>query len=1062
MAEKNAINKGVHKQKNLKFLIGLAWVTASALAIGGSVGISYALAQTRVTDYSKITSELEKIAKQVDAVSFRSNKISPFSNFSQLKSEWNQSNDTKKASNFFVLQKFVDGQFINFNLPSSYYVTFSKVTPNDKSQAFDIEFYITTQINGKTFYSKKRNTTVPINVESTFFLNNFSSATKILFNDALKAYDSSSDGHKLAKITLASDFVADVNQAKTSDEAIAKINNYFNIEQLINNLLNNSNFFVNFDYKIIKPYSISLEPAFKNNDEIKWLIPSTTATDTFEGYLKLGFNDEAKKLFPKNFNSDLTTTVRFEIANNQTKLSPFISTSDFLGQVNIESPVAKNYYFSNSQTSSLGLKTTADETTEDDSQTSKSAQSRAKEDISTKSLIQVYRQLKFKDGQLLNTSDEAKSILNSFLQTDLPINFNELDQASDEVHKRFSYEIDVTNIVVGGDATSTYISVPLKILYKSASLNLSKNVTILLRQYEEVTGQPGSYQIKGGAPVVPYIAQIPNVVDNKATSDATKKEPLKSHQLISYEKIEKLVQDQSYNKLLDLLKDPSQFDHTFVEQPFLNAWISKYQLAKISDFNNQTLLPVHIKDNEYTQVFFDSNLSFGQFANKILQLSKENNLAYLTHLFDVLNKDNEQKPEITKGSGNATSSENSVQSGQTGSSNQVGSGSQAQSADTQTSQVSSPTTETEKTKAESKTIKSQIIESLKLVQKTFAINLLDKLIKAVEEKSDSQLSASSFAELFISTYKDDSNIKDYDNFARSLRYNIKFDNTKEGSKQPVATQVADVGQTTTENQATQDSSSQLPKDDKPLELTYHYEFYEVGNPSKIVFKTGEQKLDLMVSSASSEKVENISLAKQVTSNLPAKLHQLVLKNQTLEEFKKKFNGQKMDALDTAKVFQKFFGYQKFMEIQPLLRGLALLYEPNGVSTNFVGETTLKFFLTKISKEDNEKITKDVANEPDTPAQQGAKTSPAAAASPSGSAGGSNSAGVHTGSAGNASNQNPSNGHTTTSQTTSTISQTQGQNGQAQTAATQNQPKEDSKPIGSSIIVFTVSEAKDGQ
>lgn len=1057
MAEKSAINKGVHKQKNLKFLIGLAWVTASVLAIGGSVGISYALAQSRVTDYSKITSELEKIAKQVDAVSFRSNKISPFSNFSELKSEWNQSNDTKKASDFFVLQKFVDGQFINFNLPSSYYVTFSKVTPNDKSQAFDIEFYITTQINGKTFYSKKRNTTVPINVESTFFLNNFSSATKILFNDALKAYDNSSDGHKLAKITLASDFVADVNQAKTSKEAIAKINNYFNIEQLINNLLNNSNFFVNFDYKIIKPYSISLEPAFKNNDEIKWLIPSTTATDTFEGYLKLGFNDEAKKLFPKNFNSDLTTTVRFEIANNQTKLSPFISTSDFLGQVNIESPAAKNYYFSNSQTSSLGLKTTADETIVDDSQSSKAAQSRAKEDISTKSLIEVYRELKFKDGQLLNTSDEAKSILNSFLQTDLPINFNELDQASDEVHKRFSYEIDVTNIVVGGDATSTYISVPLKILYKSASLNLSKNVIILLRQYEQAPGQPGSYRIKGGAPVVPYIAQIPNVVDNKATnitSGTTEKKPLKSHQLISYEKIEKLVQDQSYNKLLDLLKDPSQFDYTFVEQPFLNAWISKYQLAKINDFNSQTLLPVHIKDNEYTQVFFDSNLSFGQFANKILQLSKENNLAYLTHLFNVLNKDNEQKQETTKGSPSATSSENGVQNGQTSSSSQVGnSHSQAQSAGTQATQTSSPATETEKTKAESKTTNSQIIESLKLVQKTFAINLLDKLIKAVEQSS-SQLTASSFAELFISTYNNDNNIKDYDNFARSLRYNIKFDNTKENSKAVTATQVADVSQATTENQATQDSSSQLPKDDKPLELTYHYEFYEVGNPSKIVFKTGEQKLDLMVSSASSEKVENISLAKQVTSNLPAKLHQLVLKNQTLDKFKAKFNGQKMNALETAKAFQQFFGYKKFMEIQPLLRGLALLYESNGVSTNFVGETTLQFFLTKIPKEDEEKITKDLANEPDTQAQSTAQTPPAAATSSNVHTGGSNAGG-------SSNNQGGSSASSAPAAQTQTTNHSQ-QNGNSQAAATQTQTKEESKPIGSSIIVFTVSEAKDGQ
>lgn len=1061
MAEKNAINKGVHKQKNLKFLIGLAWVTASALAIGGSVGISYALAQTRVTDYSKITSELEKIAKQVDAVSFRSNKISPFSNFSQLKSEWNQSNDTKKASNFFVLQKFVDGQFINFNLPSSYYVTFSKVTPNDKSQAFDIEFYITTQINGKTFYSKKRNTSVPINVESTFFLNNFSSATKILFNDALKAYDNSSDGHKLAKITLASDFVADVNQAKTPNEAIAKINNYFNIEQLINNLLNNSNFFVNFDYKIIKPYSISLEPAFKNNDEIKWLIPSTTATDTFEGYLKLGFNDDAKKLFPKNFNSDLTTTVRFEIANNQTKLSPFISTSDFLGQVNIESPVAKNYYFSNSQIQSLGLKTTADETTEDDSQTSKSAQSRAKEDISTKSLIQVYRQLKFKDGQLLNTSDEAKSILNSFLQTDLPINFNELDQASDEVHKRFSYEIDVTNIVVGGDATSTYISVPLKILYKSASLNLSKNVTILLRQYEEVTGQPGSYQIKGGAPVVPYIAQIPNVVDNKATnitSGTTEKKPLKSHQLISYEKIEKLVQDQSYNKLLDLLKDPSQFDYTFVEQPFLNAWISKYQLAKINDFNNQTLLPVHIKDNEYTQVFFDSNLSFGQFTNKILQLSKENNLAYLTHLFNVLNKDNEQKPEITKGSGNATSSENGAQNEQTSSSSQaVNSNSQAQSADTQATQTDhSTSTQTAGTK--SKTINSQIIESLKLVKKTFAIDLLDKLIKAVEKEEQSQLTASSFAKLFISTYNNDNNIKDYDNFARSLRYNIKFDNIKENSKAITATQVADVGQATTENQATQDSSSQLPKDDKPLELTYHYEFYEVGNPSKIVFKTGEQKLDLMVSSASSEKVENIGLAKQVTSNLPAKLHQLVLKNKKLEEFKTKFNGQKMDALETARAFQQFFGYQKFMEIQPLLRGLALLYEPNGVSTNFVGETTLQFFLTKIPKEDEEKIRKDVANEPDTPAQSPVQTPPTTGGNSNGNTGVGNAGG-------SSNNQGGGAGASSALAPQPQTANHSQQNGNSQTtesAQTQPKDKEESKPIGSSIIVFTVSEAKDGQ
>lgn len=155
MAEKTIVDKGVHKQTKIRLLIGLTAITSSVIAIGASAGIAYVLAESRNNDYSKITSQLEKYAKEVDGVSFRSSKLSPFSNFDELKNEWNENKTLDKAKDFFVLRKFVDGQFINFDLPSSYYVTFSNVKPNDKTQSFDIEFYITTTINGKTFILKK-------------------------------------------------------------------------------------------------------------------------------------------------------------------------------------------------------------------------------------------------------------------------------------------------------------------------------------------------------------------------------------------------------------------------------------------------------------------------------------------------------------------------------------------------------------------------------------------------------------------------------------------------------------------------------------------------------------------------------------------------------------------------------------------------------------------------------------------------------------------------------------------------------------------------------------------
>ncbi|WP_434336751.1 P97 family adhesin [Mesomycoplasma conjunctivae] len=936
--------KQVRGKKSILITSILTFLITGSI-LGGSIGIAYGLAYKKNNDYQKNIDFLNSTLEKIRNVSFHSSKITPFSNYASLKQEWNEINDLKQASQFFNLQILKSNQLVNFEIPKEIQLTYTKVEPNDDKQHFDVEFYLSIFNGSKEVKTKIQKTSVAIDASSAFFLSNFVEATQIALA-SIQPYQKSSDNasQNVAAEILANDFATFVNDPKTvtSDDAIEKINTYFNLKNILNSALKNSNFAIKYKGKFIHPYQIELLQIAKSDDKNIWVETNEENADIFNVFAKISFSEQAKSELPQTFDTNLTKTISFRLLDNKTRKPAFISTQEFISKVTINSPTKEQYYLAKTTQNSQAAQTlqAAGNSTPTD-QTTDAATEDQKVDILDKDILDVYKLIKYDKG-ILNSPEKAKKHLLSFLNQPLEIDFSQQPFLAPQVRKRFDYYLLPNDIRIGTDEESSFIRVPLKITYKTDPRVPEKLVEIFIRHFKN------SDSLLNGQSIEKNKTLIPQISYQRETQNSDTSVVLKAREAVAKAEILSLLEAKKNDQLFQLITDRNKFNYKFSELELLNAWVSNYQLPSINDFLKQTLLPTLQADGSLTKPLFRTDKEFSQFSQKIIALGQEAAKLYLDHILVLL--------DLKKASEN-----NDAKTGEA----EVQQGSQTDSQQPSNSTGSSA----------DKTLKEKLIEGIRKLEDTFSLSSLDPLITYISSQ-DKISSIDDFTKLFFTVYgesdKNSHSVDLFDNFAQGLKYQIQFynlDETQEldnssGSSSdasqntapstPVAPTPAAPAPAPAPAAPTPSSASTTSSTNEIIKIGYYFVFFNSDN-SKIAFQTKPQKLELQVSSLNRQNLEKQNLANSVVLNFPSFAKQLETKL-TLDEFKKKFNSTKQeDAKEVAKLFKEVFGLREFMSVYPLLKGFALTYPENGYSTNALNQNQIKFEVVSVSEEDYKQI-----------------------------------------------------------------------------------------------------------
>ncbi|CAT05224.1 Uncharacterised protein [Mesomycoplasma conjunctivae] len=922
-------------------------ITGSIL--GGSIGIAYGLAYKKNNDYQKNIDFLNSTLEKIRNVSFHSSKITPFSNYASLKQEWNEINDLKQASQFFNLQILKSNQLVNFEIPKEIQLTYTKVEPNDDKQHFDVEFYLSIFNGSKEIKTKIQKISVAIDASSAFFLSNFVEATQIALA-SIQPYQKSSDNasQNVAAEILANDFATFVNDPKTvtSDDAIEKINTYFNLKNILNSALKNSNFAIKYKGKFIHPYQIELLQIGKSDDKNIWVETNEENADIFNVFAKISFSEQAKSELPQTFDTNLTKTISFRLLDNKTRKPAFISTQEFISKVTINSPTKEQYYLAKTTQNGQAAQTLqAAGNSAPTDQTTDAATEDQKVDILDKDILDVYKLIKYDKG-ILNSPEKAKKHLLSFLNQPLEIDFSQQPFLAPQVRKRFDYYLLPNDIRIGTDEESSFIKVPLKITYKTDPRVPEKLVEIFIRHFKNSDSLLNGQSIEKNKNLIPQISY------QRETQNSDTSVVLKAREAVAKAEILSLLETKKNDQLFQLITDRNKFNYKFSELELLNAWISNYQLPSINDFLKQTLLPTLQADGSLTKPLFRTDKEFSQFSQKIIALGQEVAKLYLDHILVLL--------DLKKASENtdAKTSESEVQ---------------------QNSQTNSQQPSNSTGSSTDKTLKEKLIEGIRKLEDTFSLSSLDPLITYISSQ-DSISSIDDFTKIFFTVYgesdKNSHSVDLFDNFAQGLKYQIQFynlDETQEldnssgsssnASQNPAPSTPAVPAPTPAPAPAAPAPSPAAPASSSTpttsstneiIKIGYYFVFFNSDN-SKIAFQTKPQKLELQVSSLNRQNLEKQNLANSVVLNFPSFAKQLETKL-TLEKFKEKFDSTKKDdAKEVATLFKEVFGLREFMSVYPLLKGFALTYPENGHSTNALNQNQIRFEVVSVSEEDYKQI-----------------------------------------------------------------------------------------------------------
>ncbi|MDW2927632.1 adhesin [Mesomycoplasma ovipneumoniae] len=260
--------------------------------------------------------ELESLVSRVQNVAFKSDVFDDSTTYSQIKSQlFDQSGkllagtDLNKFISFYTQVNSKLRKFEPTFAPNKPFLEFIDLIPNDNDQSFELQFRAKHQVdNNHTAFSTIISKKVSFAQRSQFALAEFNSnlekITKSFKENIqnLRRQDFSSSvinpsltDQKIASLTRAEDFAADINRAGTEAEAIEKISQYFpDFQKLINELNFDKNNFFAFKQGTIYNFSLEKHPGTNN-----YILVGPNSVPSF--LVKAELSDDAKFEL-KNFN----------------------------------------------------------------------------------------------------------------------------------------------------------------------------------------------------------------------------------------------------------------------------------------------------------------------------------------------------------------------------------------------------------------------------------------------------------------------------------------------------------------------------------------------------------------------------------------------------------------------------------------------------------------------------------------------------------------------------------------------------------------------------------------
>ncbi|MHA0312039.1 P97 family adhesin [Mesomycoplasma ovipneumoniae] len=230
--------------------------------------------------------ELESLVSRVQNVAFKSDVFDDSTTYSQIKSQLFDQNgkliagtDLNKFISFYTQVNSKLRKFEPTFAPNKPFLEFIDLIPNDNDQSFELRFRAKHQIdNNHTAFSTIISKKVSYAQRSQFALAEFNSnlekITKSFKENIqnLRKQDFSSSvinpsltDQKIASLTRAEDFAADINKSGTEAEAIEKISQYFpDFQKLINELNFDKNNFFPFKQGTIYNFSLEKHPGTNN------------------------------------------------------------------------------------------------------------------------------------------------------------------------------------------------------------------------------------------------------------------------------------------------------------------------------------------------------------------------------------------------------------------------------------------------------------------------------------------------------------------------------------------------------------------------------------------------------------------------------------------------------------------------------------------------------------------------------------------------------------------------------------------------------------------------------
>ncbi|WP_341493485.1 P97 family adhesin [Mesomycoplasma ovipneumoniae] len=931
--------------KKSKILLGLTLSASFLGVLGISVGISYGFGLIKKNSYQTTVEDLNRIITKINALSFNAQKVSPFSTYASLKDEWKKIQDSTDQGGFFDLFSLEHKRLQPYKLPNGIWLEFVDVQPDDANQQFNVEFLLKTYNHSRIIKSDIRTDKISISPNSTFFLENFYQALQINLQN-IRPFSRGEQNKTSPNIWLASDFLAQANSEQSAESFIKKVHDFFDFD--FESILTNKNFAIKHENKLIFPYTIEI---IKNNNNT-WVQPSQLHSDFLEIQGKISFTQEAKDIFPKNFNTNITKNFTFLLFDSAKNKSAFADPKVF-----IQIP----------KLSDLKIDQFSHENQEN------------KVDISQKSIFSVYNSLKYKENtSTLKTSEEAKTVLNSFINADLQLDFSDYADLDPQIKQKFDFNIIVDKIYLDSDEQSSLIRIPFEIFYPlndDGSEKLTKTSELVLRNFKNSESQNVStFDPKN-------FSQIPVINLDYFTDKSRPTQTFSSFDYVSKDEIQKLIDLNSHEEIYNILTNSSKFNLNFPETEILNSWTFKYDFPTLSEFSKRTLTPTTLENNTNTRAFFENNQEFMFFVKNILTLPEQEAKKYLRILFNSLAEiksdtfDDEQQTSKTqsldstpKNETDATQASEFQETETINTENNTNSqGSQgSQQPENQENQQPKAENQTPDTNLapQTKTINDKIVSNL---QNQYLITGFNDLISKIEAlnangQSKAELNAQTFSDLFIETYKNNNLVKQFETLGENLSYKIVF-LANQNSEQidsdgqtstPTPVQVAD--QETSEN----DSNPQK----EIFTLGYYYIFTSATN-NKIVFRTpiNSLKLDVFKSQNPQSDIEILS---NVVLNFPQKLLQLELDESNFatavtfsktaqEVLTSEFNNQDKDFKQTLESFKKLFGFSTFVQIYPLLNGNGLVYKKDNVFIDKFGNLKIRFSVKNLDSSEKSQI-----------------------------------------------------------------------------------------------------------